>query len=422
VLASSGIPLAPGALTAAQASQLRLFVGGTEQALYVEPLQGTHAGGSLRAILVQFNYPLAEGKPVQAQLVLGQARGTTDIAKPSASRTNPVAVALPTNPSYLISTQIVGPTISVTASSQLSATHAKYEQDFVTYADKHWALEGSCWENDYYDRALAYYGYWVRSGNIEYWKRANAQAVAYRTNYLEPNAYNSSPHWAQLEGLEKQYLLTGDDASRVALGGVADKLNAGYQPTLGNTDNWWDNRIQARLLQSYLLAWQVNAPSGAGLSWPALLDGGLTKILGTQSADGSYRFTSLCGESLNFMAGLLNDVMIKYYTYYQADARIPGAVKRSVDFLWNTQWDATAQAFKYISGPCATEGAPTPAPDLNGLIVTSFSWTYRMSLDATYRDRADAVFAGGVNGAWLDGSKQFNQEYTSSFRHLGYRQ
>jgi hypothetical protein len=31
------------------------------------------------------------------------------------------------------------------------------------------------------------------------------------------------------------------------------------------------------------------------------------------------------------------------------------------------------------------------------------------------------VFAGAVSGAWLTGSKQFNQQYTASYRYLGLR-
>jgi hypothetical protein len=418
---SSGIPLPPGTLRSDQLSEIRLFVGGQEQRLYVEALEGTHADGSLRAVLVQFRAELVAGASRPGQLLFGQQRATQDIAKPSTSRAAPAAIVLPTDPDYLTRTLLVGPTITVSAARQLSAAAQKYESDFATYADQHWMRAGANWEEDYYDRALIYYAWWIRSGNLEYWKRATAQAVSYRTDYLEKNDYNSSPHWAQLEGLEKHYLLTGDEASRVALGGVADKLNEGYQPTLGNTDNWWDNRIQARLLQSYLLAWMLNASSTRSLNWAALLDDALTKILSTQQADGSYRFVSFCGQSANYMAGLLNDVMIRYYVYYKADTRIPDAIRRSADFMWNTQWVSSAQAFKYMSGVCAGAGDDGPAPDLNNLIVTSFSWTYRMTQNAAYRTQADSIFAGAVNGAWLGGSKQFNQHYTSSFRHLGYR-
>jgi hypothetical protein len=425
VLVSSGIPLAPGALTAAQVSQLRLFVGGQEQAVYVEPLNSTHTGGSLRAILVQFNYSLAAGKPVPGQLVLGQPRGTSDIAKPTASRTSPVAVVLPTSTSYLISTQIVGPTLSVAATSLLSPTHAKYESDFVTYANQHWTATGANWAENYYDRAAIYYAWWIRSGNVEYWKRGTAMAVAYRTDYLEANGYTPSAHWSQMEGLELHYLLTGDEPSRYALGRVGDGFNVPwFMDNLTRLDTEIENRIEARLLQAFLAAWRTNAPSQKGSNWATLLPKSLTDILATQGADGAYRFTApnnQCGYNKPFMVGQLHDALIKYYMYFSPDSRIPTAIQKANDYMWTYDWNATAKGFIYLDGPCPGVDGPV-APDLNNLIVNGFAWTFLMTQDATYRDRADQIFAGAVAGAYLVGSKQFNQEYTSSYRYLGYRQ
>jgi hypothetical protein len=213
VLVSSGVPLPPGKLTSARSSQVRLYVGGKEQALYVEPLHGAHADGSLRAVLVQFNYPLRLGTPVAGQLVIEGPRGAADIPKAAAPRASPAAVVLPTNPDYLVSTQLVGPTVTVAAASQLSPTFRKYEEDFRKYADHHWNQGGAAWEENFYDRALIYYAWWVRSGNAEYWKRATALSVSYRKDYLEDRGYNPEAHWSQLEGIEVHYLLTGDDAS-----------------------------------------------------------------------------------------------------------------------------------------------------------------------------------------------------------------
>jgi hypothetical protein len=38
-----------------------------------------------------------------------------------------------------------------------------------------------------------------------------------------------------------------------------------------------------------------------------------------------------------------------------------------------------------------------------------------------YRDRGDQIFAGGVAGAYLAGTKQFNEQYTASYRYPAYR-
>jgi hypothetical protein len=408
-------------LTAAQTSQVRLFVGGKEQALHVEALPSAHADGSLRSVLVQFSYPLNYGTPVSGQLVIEQRRRTTDIPKPTADRGRPAAVVLPTDPAYLISTDIVGPTLTASATARLSPVFQRYESDFRRYADSHWNRTGAAWADDYYDRVQIYYAWWVRTGEVEFWKRATAMALSYRRDFLERNAYGASPHWSQLEGLEKHYLLTGDEATRVAVGRVAEQFLK-LQPELGITSSWWENRIQARLLQAYFLAWRLQAVGTTPQNWAALLDESLTKVLSTQTADGSYRFAALCGGSLNYMTGLLNDQLIKHYTYYKADPRIPGAVQGAVDFLWTTQWVPTAQAFKYNSVACAGVGDETPSPDLNNLMVTGFGWLYTRTGNTVYRDRGDQIFAGGVAGAYLAGTKQFNEEYTASYRYPAYRQ
>jgi hypothetical protein len=424
VLVSSGIPLAPGMLTAARLSRVRLYVGGKEQSLYVEPLRTTHADGSLRGVLVQFNYPAHFGTPVPGQLVIRETRGTADIPKPVASRTSPTAVILPTNPDYLVSTELVGPTVTVASTSQVSSTFQKYEADFHKYADYHWNYAGAAWTENYYDRALIYYAWWIRSGNVEYWKRATALAVSYRRDYLEANDYNTSAHWAQIEGIALHYLLTGDEASRYAVGRVGDVFSMPYYTdNLGNLNAVMDNRIQARTLTAFLTAWRLDAPSQMGATWARLLPNALTDILSSQDPSGAYRFArrdNQCGHNKPFMVGMLNDALIQYYGLFSADARIPPAVQKAIDYMWTNDWDSAAQAFVYLDGPCPGDDGG-PSADLNNLAVNGFGWIYQRTRDPAYRDKGDQVFAGGVTNAWLEGSKQFNQEYTSSFRYLAYR-
>ena len=66
-------------------------------------------------------------------------------------------------------------------------------------------------------------------------------------------------------------------------------------------------------------------------------------------------------------------------------------------------------------------GGPKPSPDLNNLIVTSFGWLYKKTGDIRYHTAGEQIFAGGVNKAYLTGSKQFNENYTAAFRYLDYR-
>jgi hypothetical protein len=125
-----------------------------------------------------------------------------------------------------------------------------------------------------------------------------------------------------------------------------------------------------------------------------------------------------------FMAGLLMRTLIESNAV-KADPRIPQAIKKLVDFTWAQAWNATDKSFWYEN---CTNGVGTPwllskqgAPDLNLLIAPAFAWLYNNTGDAKYRDQGDAVFAGGVTGAWLDGAKQFNQNYMWSPNYIRWR-
>ena len=265
---------------------------------------------------------------------------------------------------------------------------------------------------------------WVRTANAEYWWRGTQQAAAYRQKYLEPNNMLASPHWAQMEGLEKHYLLTGDEASRLAVVRVAEVF-LGFMPEY-YTPGGGDLRIMARFIHGAMLAWRLtpdgDTPAGAApRDWAARIDFLLGKLRPWQRPDGSYPTGVTCNTTMNYQVGLLNDALIKVHTYYRADPAIVTQVKRAVDFLWRTQWVPAANAFQYLSGGCANVGGTDPTGDLTGLMVSAFGWLWRETGDRAYRFAGDRVFSAGVTQAYLVGSKQFNQAYTSSYHYLGYR-
>jgi hypothetical protein len=328
---------------------------------------------------------------------------------------------------------LVGPAIPVQGAEAMGPPFARYERNFRAFAEKHWHAEGGDWETAYYyDRAKIYYVWWARTGNAAYLDRANALLVNYRTGYVEPS-YDAASHWTFVQGLALHFLVTGDEKSRLAVGRLGDNHAAPYymdqlhDPKAAEMDN----RIQARVLEGFLWAHLIGAPSPrrmtygprgeewgevGGNDWAALLPVTLDKILSSQAADGSYKFK----QQSPFMAGILNDVLIDYYTLFEPDPRIPAAVKKSLDYMWTTSWVPARNSFKYDPADRTFEGQK-PAPDLNHLIVNGFGWIYKQTGETLYRERGDAVFAGGVQGAWLDGSKQFNQSYATSYRYLAYR-
>ncbi|MBK9408442.1 MAG: Ig-like domain-containing protein [Gemmatimonadetes bacterium] len=425
VLVSNAIPLVPGALPPTGLASVKLTINNVEIPIAAAATAGSHKDGSLRSVVVQFLYDVPTSGAA-ALLELGQPR-TADIP-PQAIPGIPIAVALPTDPNYLIATEVVGPTTSVAQNKALGGAYLKYETDWAANAEKHWATYGYDWAaTNYYDRAQIYYAWWVRTGNPEYWRRGTLTAMDYRTKYLEPNKYGASLYWSQLEGIAAHYRLTGDPHSQVAVGKTADILGSYYRTgSLGNINHGdMESRGQARSLQAFLLAWEIQAPGGANYtpsSWSTHLPLMLTQILKAQQPSGAFLWNGWCGTSLNYMNGLLNDVMIRYFQRFQADGRILTSVKANADWLWATQWRPTGGSFNYQSAYCARNNSgPSASGDLNLLYVTTYSWLAQQTGNTAYRTTADLIFTEGVRQTYLAGTKQFNEAFTLSYKYFALR-
>jgi hypothetical protein len=334
--------------------------------------------------------------------------------------------------------RLVGPALPPPEAAAMGDPFARHEKAFQTFAERRWQSDGPDWEEaNYYDRAKIFYVWWARTGDEEFLRRADELAVDYRRNYIEANGFRPSAHWSQVAGLALHCVVAGDPKSGEAVGRVADFFAIPHNiATLGDLDGETDNRVQARTLETLLLAWQIKAPSvgipdiqpdgsdwgvPGGNEWARVLRTALGRILASQSSDGAYRFTQeQCGHNKPFMVGMLNDALIQYHDRFEADPRIVPAVKKSLDYLWERNWDAKRQAFVYLEGPCG-DNDTGPAPDLNNMVLSGFGWVYRETGDTVYRDRGDAVLSGAVKGAWLGGSKQFNQAYTTSYKYAAFR-
>jgi uncharacterized protein YjdB len=432
VLVSNGIPLPKGLVSPTALSNVRLFMGGVEQSIYIEALSGRYPDGSLRSILVQFNANLS--LPQIGELVVGDPRVAPTLPRPTADRSQPTAAALPTDVTYLISTGIGGPTISAAANAARGGSFAKYESDFVQWADYHWNFDGPRWGDNYYDRAAIFYAAWARTGNPEYWRRGNAYAFNYRHDYVEPANYAVSDYWYMGEGLVRHYLATGDSSSFFAVGRIAQQYPICVHTPAENPNcylapltGWEDVRGDARVLQILFNAWVLQSPGDPAygtFDWGALLQRATDLVLSNQQPNGGYSAQIFCYGAAPYQVGLLNDQLIRQYLYFNADSRIPTSVINSTKWLW-TQWIPASAAFHYNSVDCSSNyqgvavGGLEPAADLTGMLVHSFAWAAKQSNDPTLISAARTVFDGAVSGAYLIGSKQFNQEYTSSTMGLG---
>ncbi len=92
----------------------------------------------------------------------------------------------------------------------------------------------------------------------------------------------------------------------------------------------------------------------------------------------------------------------------------------AADWLWANAWHPAERAMFYDALNGGT-GPGTGAPDLNLLIAPMYAFLYAQTGEVKYRDQGDAIFAGGVDLAWLAGAKQFNQSYMWSFDYVKWR-
>ena len=415
---SSGIPLKKGALVPSQLGTVRLLLNGIEVPIAIRPLSGVHANGGLRSVHIQFR-AFVRSAGTRAVLQWGAVPATARRSINTALLPTNVA-ALPVDPNYLIATELFGKTIPVS-----SSTEPKYESHFRQLAEDRWAADGADWGlSNYYDRALNHLVYWGRSGDAKYWNRAMAIARDYRLRYLEANDYLPAPHWMQLEGIALHYWLTGDESSRIAVTRVAGRMTSSFTPAVvGPGGEWREGRIVQRMLLASMLSHEL---ADSSRDWRLVASQYKNAAISAQNADGSYSYPGgWSGGQGNFMVGLVNGTLIQYYERISPDADIVSSVRKSADYLWSTQWVYTSNAFKFASKPLppSGDGFPwdTPSPDLNMLIVNSFAWLGFQLRDTQYRDRAQLIAYGAIEGAWLGGSKQFNQQYYDSHHYLFYK-
>ena len=377
----------------------------------------------------------------EVRVTVGLARYTAAFAAPTTplpgapapGTGGPVIPIDPTNPIPVTGNaalDIMGvaglpfPNVSTVAAE--GGAYQRYEEDWRQWIEYHWTEYGSWWESaNYYDRAMIYYVWYARTGNTTYLTRGHEIALVYRKNYLEDNNYGASPHWSQLDGIAIHYLLTGDEASKLAVGRTAARLQAGYLSQLGTIfHDWMENRIVARVVLSAALAHRIGVPNsvlndeGISGTWADAVSTGVSKGLSAQTSDGAYPYqgSGQFGRTKPFMDGIWNMVLMRIPTLVGADARILPAVQKSCDYLWANAWVAADGGFGYHEGDSGGAG------DLNGLMVPMYAYVAHQSTDATVQStnltRANTIFVEGVARAFLSGPKQFNEEYSVSWSYF----
>ena len=85
-LVEGGFPLKPGQLQPSEADQVSLWIGGVEQTVYTEMLEGTHADGSAMACFIQTTQTVNDGTPVNAVVKIGTTQTQTQAKSTSYKR------------------------------------------------------------------------------------------------------------------------------------------------------------------------------------------------------------------------------------------------------------------------------------------------------------------------------------------------
>jgi hypothetical protein len=128
-------------------------------------------------------------------------------------------------------------------------TWARYEHDFTTWAEQHWAWQGADnYSANFYDRAMIYYVWWARTGNDTYLQRAHQLALNHRA-YVEGTNFQTQPYLLMLDGVALHAILTGDARSADAVRRIADYYTAPagwWAHAVGDTTNTTSTRAPTR--------------------------------------------------------------------------------------------------------------------------------------------------------------------------------
>jgi len=284
---------------------------------------------------------------------------------------------------------------------------AKYNEQMLTKGREQLSKSGyDTWEGNawYYDGTRVAYQIADYTGDKTFTDYAKNPLDVYRP-YVIDNGGGVPGYRVFPQGLRMHFERTGDTQSKQA---AILLLNASYGP---NGIRTWDliaeslSREVAYAIEAMLEAEKLGEKRHPRLT--EYVDVALGHIDQWFVQEKYQRMAP-------FMFALTAEALIKWYEA-TGDPRVLPALKLGADWIWAKAWNADKQAFVY-----ELPGAEA-SPDLNLLIVPVYGWIYSQTGDKSYIDKGDQIFAGGVEGAWLDQGKQFNQSYRWSRDYLKWR-
>jgi len=430
---SNGIPLPPGQLRSTALVNVRLFLAGTEQPLFVRALGGLHPDGSLRSVHIQGRVVApAAGGSIQGYMTFDTPRTAGNLAQ-AGNPTTLEAAVLPTSQAFLVSTEAGGKMITAAQVAAGTANMRAQDADFETMAPQIFAKFPCSWARDQsiYEHVLSHYQRFLQTADPKWYQMAWCMGQSYQSYFLTAGNYPNE--WASTaEGLTVHYWMTGDEKARTVVGNFTEWFTGGTENIYKFDVADGYVRFKGRSMLTALDCLKIECNPGVDkyknpyttpYNLRTILPSAVVKIGPTVTASGFWPGTYNGGGQKNFMVGIQLTALARYYDELNADPAILPLVKKSLDFMMANEFDVATQGLRYCSinfGDCNM----VPQPGLNNVVLPAFAWYYSKTRDPKYLAYADQLFAGSrpTRTNWVAWPKQFDQAMYRVVNYYFWRQ
>ena len=432
-LVSTGVPFAPGQLLSER--NIAVLQDGRDISIGTKVLARWPQDGSIRSVLVQFPLRMdAVQQPVTLQW--GRPRSAPDISVALIEDDFPEAlIVLPAR--WLCDSQVIGEQVPMHEHAfpeydqQIAAFYPKRRSDSKT---------GDIREDGYYDTPHVFYQLYVRSGDLDMFIAARRELLAYRDQEIVLEGPRRGGHkayretrYVHVEALADDYLLTGDERSRIVASYMAEYLVSRFPAEHAfyprNAATFWTEREAAFPFLGALAYYEISGDPDYGkiavaymanlyrtqLEWPGR--GGFIHNLYAHDPTEHGRQDEWGGSP--FMTGLLLEAVVKHHqlTGSETAAR---SLFLALDWLMGEALAPDGTSFHYLTADYYRD--KNGSSDLNLLIAHAFGYGYKISgyTRTDYLAFGEKIFKHGIKGAFLDDRKHFNQNHRSSSHFLAY--
>lgn len=270
----------------------------------------------------------------------------------------------------------------------------------------------------YYDSARVYYQIADYTKDTSWNACAKNGVTTYRDGYLVPNKFGAAG-WAIFpHGLWLDWQRTQDSASKDAIVQLSQHASFADAPlewtASADVSREVAYNVMTKLIAVSLGATVVHLNEQVAQAFDHVKQ--WTNILKNQPSGTKATYVR------PFMAALTTEALIQWAGDDAGKQRqVLTAIQPLWDAIWTVCWLTDPQTLAYTDKVASDgSGGRDPAPDLNLLIAPAYAWLFKQTGTVAYRDKADALFAGGTK-AYLGDGKHFNQNYRWSFKYIEWR-